>query len=127
MRRKENFRKNISFIVAVVLSVLVVLFCAKETVMSQGRADIKGKKSYYGAMEVKYRQDMERVLAENGYADSGITIRWVSDSGEARLYTVLIHHRRIDRLDEEGKEQLIQELAKTEFTDGECSFEYEFL
>lgn len=119
--------KKISFIIAVILSVLVVLFCAKETVMSQGRSDIREKKSYYAAMEAKYRADMEKVLEEEGYAGSGITVRWVSEIGGARTYTVMIHHRRIAYLDADDKEDLVHKLVKTEFTDEECSFQYEFI
>lgn len=120
-------RKNISFIIAVILSVLVALFCAKETVMSQGRTDVKGKRGYYAAMEAEYRADMRRVLEEEGYADSGITIRWVSEDEGVRDYTVLIHHKRIDSLDENEKAELVQELSETEFTDTGCSFRYEFI
>lgn len=127
MREKSIFRKNILFVIAVILSVLVALLATKETVMSQGRTDSKGKKNYYKAMEAEYRSNMEQVLEENGYSNSGITIRWVSENGETRIYTVMIHHKRIDRLDENEKEKLIQELAKTEFSDEGCSFQYEFL
>ena len=127
MREESTFRRNVSFIIAVILSVLVVLFCAKETVMSQGRSDVKGKKSYYAAMEAEYRADMEKVLEEEGYAGSGITVRWVSENEGARTYTVMIHHRRIDYLDEDEKENLVHKLVKTEFNDEECSFQYEFI
>ena len=127
MREESTFRRNAAFIIVVIVSVLVVLFCAKETVMSQGRLDVKGKKSYYAAMEAEYRADMEKVLEEEGYAGSGITVRWVSDSEGARTYTVMIHHRRIDYLDEDEKENLVHKLVKTEFNDEECSFQYEFI
>lgn len=119
--------KNISFGIAVILSILTVLFCAKETVMSQGRSDVREKKGYYAAMEAKYRADMEKVLEEEGYAGSGVTVRWVSESGGARTYTVMIHHRRIDYLNENDKESLAHKLAETEFADETCSFHYEFI
>ncbi|MCM1387489.1 MAG: hypothetical protein NC231_09185 [Bacillus sp. (in: Bacteria)] len=125
--RKRVFRKNISFVIAVILSVLVVLFCAKETVMSQDRTQNGSKSRYYASMEKEYRAGMKKVLEENGYADSGITVRWVSENGEAREYTVMIHHKRIERLDEEGKEELLRKLAGTEFRDAQCSFQYEFI
>ena len=127
MREESTFRKNAAFIIAVILSVLVVLFCAKETVMSQGRSDVKERKSYYAAMEAEYRANIDKVLEDEGYADSGITVRWVSETEGARTYTVMIHHRRIDYLDENEKENLVHKLVKMEFTDEKCSFQYEFI
>lgn len=127
MREENAFRRNVSFVIAVMVSVLTALFCAKETVMSQGRSDVKGKKSYYAAMEAEYRADMEKVLEEEGYAGSGITVRWVSGNEETRTYTVMIHHRRIDYLDENEKEDLVHKLVETEFIDEKCSFQYEFI
>ena len=127
MREESTFRRNAAFIIAVIVSVLVVLFCAKETVMSQGRSDVKEKKSYYAAMEAEYRADMKKVLEEEGYTGSGITVRWVSENEGTRTYTVMIHHRRIDYLDENEKENLVHKLVKTEFTDEKCSFQYEFI
>ena len=127
MREESMFRRNAAFIIAVILSVLVVLFCAKETVMSQGRSDVKEKKSYYAAMEAEYRADMKKVLEEEGYAGSGITVRWVSENEGTRTYMVMIHHRRIDYLDENEKENLVHKLVETEFTDEKCSFQYEFI
>ena len=78
-------------------------------------------------MEAEYRADMKKVLEKEGYAGSGITVRWVSESEGARTYTVMIHHRRIDYLDENEKENLVHKLVKTEFTDEKCSFQYEFI
>lgn len=111
----------------VILSVLVIFFCTKETVMSRGRTGNTGDKQYFAAMEETYCEDMARLLAGKGYRNSGITIRWVSGEEGRRDYTVMIHHRNIKLLDDEGKEALLQELAGTEFQDDRCTFRYEFL
>lgn len=95
--------------------------------MSQSKADDRSKKQYFAEMEKAYYADLRQLLEEKGYSDSGITIRWVSDDGENRTYTVLIHHRGIDVLSAEEKEALIRELSQTEFDDLRCSFCYEFL
>lgn len=78
-------------------------------------------------MEKIYCEDMAEILAGKGYKNSGITIRWVSEEEGRRDYTVMIHHRNIKLLDDEGKEALLQELAGTEFQDDRCTFRYEFL
>ena len=48
-------------------------------------------------------------LAEKGYADSGITMNYVTDEDGTVEYTVTIHHRKIDKLDEEEKIHLAEE------------------
>lgn len=120
-------KKNISFIITVILSVLVILFCTKETVIGQSRADMSSQKLYYAPMEEEYVAQMRQMLANKGYSNSGITIRWVLEEEGMRVYTVMIYHKWIDRLDEKGKEALLQELEQTEFIDQYCSFCYEFL
>ena len=78
-------------------------------------------------MEKEFYADMKELLTQKGYINSGITIRWVLEETGERNYTVMIHHRRISQLDDAGKEELLQELMKTEFQDTGCTFSYEFL
>lgn len=120
-------KRKILYVAAVILSVLLICFCTKETVMSRNKLGNKDEKQYFKAMEKVYCADMEKLLAEKGYRNSGITIRWVSEEEGRRDYTVMIHHRNISLLDDEGKEELLRELAETEFQDSRCSFRYEFL
>lgn len=120
-------KKNIAFAATVILSVLMILFCAKETAIGQDRTELRRQRLYYAAMEEEYRTNMRQMLADKGYSNSGITIRWVLEEEGTRVYTVMIHHKRIDRLDEGEKEALLQELEQAEFTDQNCSFCYEFL
>lgn len=120
-------KRKILYAAAMILSALVIFFCAKETVMSRNKAGNKGEKQYFAAMEKAYCADMAELLAGRGYQNSGITIRWVAEEEGRRDYTVLIHHRNIKRLDEAGREALLRELAGTEFKDERCTFCYEFL
>lgn len=120
-------KKNFSFVIAVIISVLVISFCITETVMGQSKADHRREKQYYSAMEKEFYADMKALLTQKGYINSGITIRWVLEETGERQYTVMIHHRRITQLDDAGKEELLRELMKTEFQDAGCTFRYEFL
>lgn len=119
--------KNFSFGIAVMISVLVLSFCTTETVMSQSKADRRRGRQYYSAMEKEYYADMRALLTREGYVNSGITIRWVSEETGERNYTVMIHHRKITQLDDAGREALMRELMETEFQDARCTFCYEFL
>ncbi|MDE7277560.1 MAG: hypothetical protein K2N98_12030 [Lachnospiraceae bacterium] len=120
-------KKNFSFVIAVIISVLIISFCMTETVMGQSRTEHRREKQYYSAMEKEYYADMKALLTRKGYVNSGITIRWILEETGERNYTVMIHHRRITQLDDVGKEELLQELMKTEFQDAGCTFCYEFL
>lgn len=120
-------KKNFSFVIAVIISVLIISFCMTETVMGQSRTEHRWEKQYYSALEKEYYADMKALLTRKGYVNSGITIRWVLEETGERNYTVMIHHRRITQLDDVGKEDLLQELMKTEFQDAGCTFCYEFL
>ncbi len=119
-------KRKILYAAAVILSVLVIFFCAKETVMSRNKLGSQSEKQYFAAMEKAYCADMAKLLGDKGYHNSGITIRWVSGEEGRRDYTVMIHHRNIELLDEEGKKELLRELAGTEFRDERCAFRYEF-
>ena len=120
-------KKNFSFVIAVIISVLIISFCMTETVMGQSRTEHRREKQYYSALEKEYYADMKALLTRKGYVNSGITIRWVLEETGERNYPVMIHHRRITQLDDVGKEDLLQELMKTEFQDAGCTFCYEFL
>lgn len=120
-------KKNILFGISMILLVLLILFCTTETVMSQGKADNRGEKKYYAAMEKEYHNNIKHLLNEKGYSNSGITIRWISEADGTRNYTVMIHHRKINSLNEQEKEALMRELPETEFKDDRCTFRYEFL
>lgn len=120
-------KENILFGIAVIIPVLVILFCTTETVMSQEKSNNRAEKKYYASMEKEYHNNMKCLLDEKGYLNSGITIRWISEADGTRNYTVMIYHRKIDNLNEQEKEALIHELLETEFKDIRCTFQYEFL
>ncbi|MBD5493891.1 MAG: hypothetical protein HDR12_05805 [Lachnospiraceae bacterium] len=122
MKRKNNFLTAAS-----IFLIFVILFCSTETVMSQNKTDDRRTRQYYAAMEEEYRTNISQVLNEKGFVNSGVNIRWVSDGDGTRTYTVIIHHIRLNTLDDNVKDELLHELAELEFRDERCSFRYEFL
>lgn len=118
-------RRDCLFVIMTMLLVFIILFATSETVMSQSRAGMR--RQYYSDMEKQYLSDIKSTLCEKGYSHSGITLRWVSDNEGLRIYTVMIHHRKIDSLDNNEKEELLHELSATEFNDGRAVFSYEFV
>lgn len=122
MKRKNNFLTAAS-----IFLIFVILFCSTETVMSQNKTDDRRTRQYYAAMEEEYRTNISQMLNEKGFVNSGVNIRWVSDGDGTRTYTVIIHHIRLNTLDDNVKDELLHELAELEFRDERCSFRYEFL
>lgn len=120
-------RKNSFLTAASIFLIFVIFFCSTETVMSQNRTDAGKTRKYYAEMEEEYKSNISQMLNEKGFVNSGVNIRWVSDGDGMRRYTVIIHHRRINALDDNDKDELLHELAELEFEDEKCSFRYEFL
>ena len=123
----KNHKKYIRFLALTILLILVTVFCMKETVKSQRKEDRGMQNKYYAALEKEYVNALRSELCRQGYADSGITVRWTAEEDNTRCYTVMIHHNRINDLDESGQTALLKTLSETEFEDVSCSFHYEFI
>lgn len=120
-------RKNIVFGVMTTVLVMVILLSTSQTVMSKEKADLRSIKQYYAVKEQEYVSEIKAVLSEMGYSNSGVTLRRVSDEEGNRIYTIMIHHQRIDSLSVEEKEKLKKQLGMAEFEDAACCFIYEFI
>ena len=59
-------KRKILYAAAVILSVLVIFFCAKETVMSRNKSGNKAEKQYFAAMETNYYADLAKLLGDTG-------------------------------------------------------------
>lgn len=109
------------------LFIAVILFCAKGTVMSREKNGDLADRQYYRAIENEYIGEIREVLEEYGYKNCGITMTKVTEKGMPNEYTVLIHHKRLQSLDETGRESIKTELSCVGFTEEESRFSYVFL
>ena len=126
MKKNKN-KKEIRFIAATILLILVIVFCMTETVKSQDSADRGAKNKYYASMEKQYVEELRTRLNSLGYHNSGITVRWIAEDDGTRCYNVMIHHNRISGLGAADLAALVKILSETEFEDASCSFCYEFI
>lgn len=108
-----------------VLLVLVIIFCVKGTVTSGESSERGDRNRNYAILEQEYRDRTRQLLEEQGLRDCGINIRWVADVDGNREYTILLYHRKLDRMTDEEKSVLTDMLAEMEFQDETCSFLYE--
>lgn len=81
----------------------------------------------YKQMEETYVRELREELTESGYRNAGITMTKVFYEDGAREYTVKLHHKRMERLDEQEREDLLEHLSQIEFTDSECRVYLKFL
>ena len=113
------------FGVVTVLLVFIIVFCVKGTVTSK-ESDERGKKNrYYAVLEQEYLDRARQLLEEQGLRGCGVNIRWVANVDGSREYTILLHHRMLNRMTEEEKLVLTDMLVEMEFQDEACSFLYE--
>lgn len=117
MRRK-------GFGILTVILVLIIVFCVKATVMSRENAAGSKNNNYYAALEEEYLLRTRQLLEEEGLRNCGVNLRWVADTNGTREYTMLLHHRKLDRMSEQEKAELTDRLTKTEFREELCSFCY---
>ncbi len=93
--------------VVVTFGLIIILSCVagiKAKGASNRLNDISN--DYYKAIEQSYVKSVRDKLDERGYNNAGISLTKVVDEAGAFEYTVAIHHRRIDRMDEFQRQQL---------------------
>lgn len=107
-----------------VLLVLIIILGVKGTVMSKENSEHAGRNHYYTVLEKEYREKTQILLEEEGYRNCGINLTWVSYEDGNREYTLLLHHRKLERMSDEEKTALQDILSETEFQKETCSFRY---
>lgn len=110
-----------------VLLVLVSAFCITGTVMSQSNSQEREVEIYYRALEKQLVCDTREYLNESGFRNSGVTLTRVVDENGMREYTMTVHHGKIDRMDENARQILKEELSQLVFAEANCTFYHEFL
>ena len=89
------------------IALIIVLSCGF-SIRARGESkklnDISNE--YYKAIEQSYVDEVRTKLNDRGFANAGISLTKVVDESGAFEYTVSIHHRRIDRMDEYQREEL---------------------
>lgn len=122
-RNAGSFR----FWAATVILVSVAALSFAGTVMCRTNLSSEELKGYYREKEEQMVKDTRAYLNRSGFDNSGVMLTCVVDGGGSRTYTVTVHHREIDRMEEAEREALARELASFAFQDDNSSFYYKFL
>ena len=119
--------KTAKFVTITILLLFITTFSITGTVMSQNKNGRTIDTKYFKALEKQYVDQVREELKEQGYVNAGIAMTWITDGEEMREYTIVIHHRKIKKLDVEERNELVNSLMRTDFPVEGCRFNYEFL
>ena len=123
----KRVKHSLLFCGTAVLFALMAAFCVTITAVNQSRIERREQEAYYHAQEQEMVQKTKEYLNKVGYTNSGVMLTRVVDAEGARDYTMTVHHHRISKLSEEGREALVGELKEFDFSSEGCSFSYKFL
>ena len=115
-------KKN-SYVLFTGVLMILILFCICGTVKGQNREDIGLNMKYYGQLEQDYQSNIRKQLQNLGYENAGVILCRIMDVDGSVVYTLSIHHRRIDNMNDEQRKELIKKLSI--FKLGEENFKVE--
>ena len=118
----KRWMDKIRFMAVIMVSVFIAACFFTGTVMGKGEADTQELEGYYHSKEQSLVEDAREFLKGEGYADSGVMLTRVIESDGSRQYTLTIHHRRIDKLEEAERQLLVEKLEKIAFKDANSTF-----
>ena len=124
MERKAD---TVRLVTVTVLLVLIAAFFFGGKALSRTAMDTKELEEYYRAKEQELFREIRELLSKEGLENSGIMLTRVVEENGSRLYTVTVHHGRIDDMDTVQQEELMGRLQELNFADDNCSFTHKFL
>lgn len=123
MRRQAV--SNVAFYVVTVVLILIIVLCVGGTARSESRDEAQRVENR--VQEQQLLTDVRQYLKDNGYANSGVTLTYVTDADGDPEYTFTIHHKRINDMSEEEREAFSAELMQACNASGSYSISYEYL
>lgn len=113
--------------IIVMILVLTAVCLSAGTAMGRGSLSRQELEAYYKEKEQALVADTRAFLDGEGFLNSGVMLTRVLEMDGSRVYTLTVHHGKIDKMCEEDREVLMAELEKMVFEDECCTFEHEFL
>ena len=121
MTCRRNTKSIVLIVVALVIAV-VTFITTSITVTSCKKGAASDNAAYYHQLEQAYVKETRKVMNEQGYFDAGITMtRRMNETGE-RIYTVKVHHNRLNSASSEKTNELMELLSNIPFADGQVLY-----
>lgn len=123
--QKKQQKKEVLFLMvaaALVVITFLMVYSTRQHIQQRKGDAIQREETEenYREMEEQYRLQVQEVMTQAGYPNSGVTMTYVTSEDGNRQYTVQIHHRRLEKMKTEDQEQLKQEVSHIKLTGGSC-------
>lgn len=119
--------KKQTFILLTAVFVLIISFCITGTVKGQNNRRLSLNNQYEKEMEEEYIQSIKDELSDMGYSYAGVTLTKVVNEDKEKIYTLSIHHRRIDKMSKQERQALIDKLSEVKLLGDEYLVETKIL
>lgn len=113
-------------IITIVL-VLLAALCMAGTAFGKDQETDRERQQYYLETERDYRKEICGFLEEKGYRNSGVTVNRIWDENGELSYQVTIHHGKIEKLDAEEKQALLEECGQIPMGEEGCRIRVQYL
>ncbi len=123
----KNSVKNVTFTVVTIILVLCSAFFITKTVQGQSDTDVAAKEGYYQALEQEYVDEIRTYLDEQGFLNSGVMLTRVVDEQGSREYQVTLHHKYLEKLSEEERRAVFEEIECMAFGSDGCIFQIKLM
>lgn len=112
-----------------VLAVLVMVMAGSlgMTVKAMSEQKPKITKEQYKAMEAEYLQEVRMILLEKGCKNAGVTLTHVTDEEGNRTYTITVHHRKLEKIQEEEISLLKERVSEIPLEINTSKVDWKFL
>ncbi len=125
-RDRERKGRGTGGIIVMAVLVLAAVSLFAGTAMGRDSLSTQELEAYYQEKEKALVAQAREFLNEEGFANSGVMLTRVLDADGSRVYTLTVHHGKIDKMCAEDREFLMAELEKMVFEDDDCNFKHEF-
>jgi len=118
-------RKDIGFGIITIVLVCIIAFFWTQTARSQDSQDRLAREAWYDSMESDYISQIRSVLTGAGYENCGINMTKITDDEGSREYSVIIYNTRFEKISNECKTGILNNLEKIGFADDKSSFSHQ--
>jgi len=119
---KRLFSAEVLIMAAVTVILIVSAFYLFSITASGLSADDDSVwNDYYAPLEADYVAEVRDYLNENGFEDSGVSLTHTTSGGADRAYTLSVHNKRFEKIDEARREEVLELIECMGFADERCT------
>ena len=115
--------KKSMYVIMLIIIILMFWFMHISAKGEEKTAD--SKRAYYHELEKRYENVVRKTLEIKGYSNAGITITARIETDGSRSFNTKIHHFKFNKMDDDEKNNLLEEISQISFTDAESIVTYE--